>query len=105
MNTKLKVTLTIIVAIVAIGLITSCFCAAKIRADEGMWLFNAVPKAQLKVAHNFEPTQAWLDHVMLSSVRFNSGGSSSFVSSQWLVLTNQHVGSDSLYHLSTAEAT
>ena len=100
MNTKLKVTLT---SIVTIGLITSCVCAAKIRADEGMWLFNAVPKAQLKVAHNFEPTQAWLDHVMLSSVRFNSGGSASFVSSQGLVLTNHHVASDSLYKLSTAE--
>ena len=100
MNTKLKVTLT---SIVTIGLITSCVCAAKIGADEGMWLFNAVPKAQLKVAHNFEPTQAWLDHVMLSSVRFNSGGSASFVSSQGLVLTNHHVASDSLYKLSTAE--
>ena len=100
MNTKLKVTLT---SIVTIGLITSCVCAVKIHADEGMWLFNAVPKAQLKVAHNFEPTQAWLDHVMLSSVRFNSGGSASFVSSQGLVLTNHHVASDSLYKLSTAE--
>lgn len=100
MNTKLKIALT---SIVAIGLITSCFCAARIRADEGMWLFNAVPKAQLKVSHNFEPTQPWLDHVMLSSVRFNSGGSASFVSSQGLVLTNHHVASDTLYKLSTAE--
>lgn len=68
-----------------------------------MWLFNAVPKAQLKSSHNFEPTQQWLDHVMLSSVRFNSGGSASFVSSQGLVLTNHHVASDTLYKLSTAE--
>ncbi len=73
------------------------------RADEGMWLFNAVPKAQLKKNHNFEPTQEWLDHVMLSSVRFNSGGSASFVSSQGLVLTNHHVASDTLYKLSTPE--
>ena len=74
-----------------------------LRADEGMWLFNAVPKSQLKKNHNFEPTQEWLDHVMLSSVRFNSGGSASFVSSQGLVLTNHHVASDTLYKLSTPE--
>lgn len=73
------------------------------RTDEGMWLFNSVPKAQLKKNHNFEPTQEWLDHVMLSSVRFNSGGSASFVSSQGLVLTNHHVASDTLYKLSTPE--
>lgn len=73
------------------------------RSDEGMWLFNSVPKAQLKKNHNFEPTQEWLDHVMLSSVRFNSGGSASFVSSQGLVLTNHHVASDTLYKLSTPE--
>ncbi|MEQ1824749.1 MAG: S46 family peptidase [Pirellula sp.] len=72
-------------------------------SDEGMWLFNAVPKAQLKANHGFEPTQSWLDHLMLSSVRFNSGGSASFVSSQGLVLTNHHVASDTLYKLSTAE--
>jgi len=73
------------------------------QSDEGMWLFNALPKSQLKKSHNFEPTQEWLDHVMLSSVRFNSGGSASFVSSQGLVLTNHHVASDTLYKLSTPE--
>jgi hypothetical protein len=73
------------------------------RSDEGMWLFNAVPKQQLQSQHQFEPTQAWLDHVMLSSVRFNSGGSASFVSSNGLVLTNHHVASDTLFKLSTAE--
>jgi hypothetical protein len=73
------------------------------HADEGMWLFNNVPKAQLKATHNFEPSQAWLDHLMLSSVRFNSGGSASFVSSNGLVLTNHHVASDTLYKLSTPE--
>jgi hypothetical protein len=68
-----------------------------------MWLFNALPKQQLKTKHQFEPTQAWLDHVMLSSVRFNTGGSASFVSSNGLVLTNHHVASDTLFKLSTAE--
>lgn len=73
------------------------------QADEGMWLFNALPKQQLKTKHQFEPTQEWLDHVMLSSVRFSTGGSASFVSSNGLVLTNHHVASDTLYKLSTAE--
>ncbi|HEY6565053.1 MAG TPA: S46 family peptidase, partial [Pirellulaceae bacterium] len=77
-------------------------CAA-LRADEGMWLFNDLPKASLKAAHGFEPTEAWADHVMRSSVRFNSGGSASFVSSTGLVITNHHVASDTLYKISTAE--
>jgi len=94
---------TSITRVFAIGLLCGVINQAKSNADEGMWLFNALPKAQLKKVHQFEPTQEWLDHVMLSSVRFNSGGSASFVSSQGLVLTNHHVASDTLYKLSTAE--
>jgi hypothetical protein len=40
-------------------------------ADEGMWLYNEPPKDQIKAKYGFELTQAWLDHVRLSSVRFN----------------------------------
>jgi len=68
-------------------------------ADEGMWLFNNPPRAQLK-KYGFEPTDQWLDHVRLSSVRFNSGGSGSFVSADGLVMTNHHVGADDLAKLS-----
>jgi hypothetical protein len=70
-------------------------------ADEGMWLFNAFPKAKVKAKYGFEPTQAWLDHVRLSSVRFNNGGSGSFVSADGLTFTNHHVGSGCLHDLST----
>ncbi|VTR91480.1 peptidase s46 : Uncharacterized protein OS=Opitutus terrae (strain DSM 11246 / PB90-1) GN=Oter_0618 PE=4 SV=1: Peptidase_S46 [Gemmata massiliana] len=73
-----------------------------IQADEGMWLFSNPPRAQLK-QYNFEPTQEWLDHVRLSSVRFNSGGSGSFVSPDGLVMTNHHVGAGDLEKVSTAE--
>jgi hypothetical protein len=73
------------------------------RADEGMWLFNNLPKKQLAEKYKFEPTDKWVDHVMKSSVRFNSGGSGSFVSSTGLVLTNHHVGADTLHKVSTAE--
>ena len=74
-----------------------------ILADEGMWLFNALPLDHLKSAYGIEPTQQWTEHLMKSSVRFNVGGSASFVSSNGLVLTNHHVGSDTLAKLSTAE--
>ncbi|MBL8849869.1 MAG: S46 family peptidase, partial [Planctomycetaceae bacterium] len=73
------------------------------RADEGMWLYNQVPRQLLKEKYGFEPTDAWLDHLRLSSVRFNSGGSGSFVSSNGLVMTNHHVGADALQKLSDAE--
>jgi hypothetical protein len=65
-------------------------------ADEGMWLFNAPPLKQLKEKYQFEPTAQWLEHLQKASVRFNSGGSGSFVSANGLVITNHHVGADCL---------
>ncbi|HMK30031.1 MAG TPA: S46 family peptidase [Terriglobales bacterium] len=73
---------------------------ASAAADEGMWLFNAFPKAKVKAAYGFEPAQTWLDHVRLSSVRFNNGGSGSFVSADGLVFTNHHVGAECINDLS-----
>ena len=73
------------------------------RADEGMWLFNDLPLAYLKDTYSFEPSQNWIDRVSQASIRFNSGGSGSFVSSKGLVLTNHHVGADVLHKLSTSQ--
>jgi hypothetical protein len=72
-------------------------------ADEGMWLFSAPPLKQLKEKHQFEPTQQWLEHLQKASVRFNSGGSGSFVSASGLVITNHHVGADTLQKMGSAQ--
>jgi hypothetical protein len=71
------------------------------RADEGMWLFNQPPRAILRERYQFDPTDAWLEHLQKSSVRI--GASGSFVSEDGLLISNQHVGADSLQKLSTPE--
>ena len=71
-------------------------------ADEGMWLYNAFPKDRVEKQYGFLPTQEWLDHLRLSSVRFNNGGSGSFVSADGLAFTNHHVGADCIGKLATS---
>ena len=71
-------------------------------ADEGMWLYNAFPKDRVQKQYGFVATQDWLDHLQLSSVRFNNGGSGSFVSADGLAFTNHHVGADCIGKLSTS---
>jgi hypothetical protein len=73
-------------------------------ADEGMWLYNAFPKDKVEKAYGFHITQEWLDHLRLSSVRFNNGGSGSFVSADGLAFTNHHVGANCIQKLSTSGA-
>jgi len=72
------------------------------RAEEGMWTFDNPPIKQLGEKYHFTPTREWLDHVRLSSVRLNDGGSGSFVSPHGLLLTNHHVALGQLQKNSTA---
>src|SRR4029079_10779385 len=72
-------------------------------ADEGMWPFNNVPRADIKKKYGFDVTDEWLKKVQLASVRFNNGGSGSFVSPNGLVLTNYHIVEDIVNEVSTPE--
>ena len=79
------------------------FCAGgALRSDEGMWLYNDPPREQVRAKYGFELTDPWLEHLQKASVRFNSGGSGSFVSEDGLVLSNHHVGADALQKVSSA---
>jgi hypothetical protein len=71
------------------------------RADEGMWTFNNVPRAEIERKYGFKITDDWLKKVQLASVRFNNGGSGSFVSRDGLVLTNYHIVEDIVNEVST----
>ncbi|MGA2540933.1 MAG: S46 family peptidase [Verrucomicrobiota bacterium] len=77
--------------------------ALRAQADEGMWLFNQPPRQILRERYQFEATDPWLEHLQKASIRFNSGGSGSFVSEDGLLISNHHVGADALQKFSTPE--
>jgi hypothetical protein len=60
-------------------------------SDEGMWTLDNLPTASLQQRYGFAPSKDWIDRVKLAALRFNDGGSGSFVSADGLVLTNHHV--------------
>ena len=86
-----------------IVLCVSVSVAVRSAGDEGMWTFDNPPVSQLIERYGFEPSREWLEHVRLSSVRLNDGGSGSFVSVRGLVMTNHHVGLNQVQNLSTPE--
>ncbi|MBM7119210.1 S46 family peptidase [Archangium primigenium] len=72
--------------LLALGLLLALPAAA----EEGMWTYDAFPRDAVEKAYGFAPSQAWLDHLRLSSVRLAGGCSASFVSPGGLVMTNHH---------------
>lgn len=88
-------------------------------ADEGLWLFNQFPHELLEKQHGIRLSPEWLDHLRLSTVSLNLGGSltaSAFVSPQGLVAAShsplksciarvQRSGEDLLAHGFYAERT
>lgn len=87
------------VRLTALLLLVSSFALA----DEGLWLFNAVPKQKIKARYGFEVTDAWLDHIRAGSVRFNNGGSGSWASANGLAFTNHHIAIDCMAKLASGE--
>jgi Peptidase S46 len=84
-------------------LVTTFAATRPSLADEGMWTFDNPPAKQLEQKYKFTPSAQWLEHIRLASVRFNDGGSGSFVSPTGLVITNHHVAFGQLQKVSTAE--
>ncbi|MEO6595524.1 MAG: S46 family peptidase [Planctomycetota bacterium] len=91
--------LTAFLGVVAFALAPA---TAQTRKELGrMWTFEAAPLGWFQQAYDWQPTQAWLDHARLSSLRLgkkdksNPDGytffcSASFVSPHGLVMTNHH---------------
>jgi hypothetical protein len=98
--TKVQVKLATIVA----GMLFLCaLFAPAVLADEGMWTFDNFPSKTVGTKYGFTPSQAWLDHVRLSSLRIAGGCSASFISPQGLVMTNHHCVVECVEQLSTPQ--
>src|SRR5258706_11971994 len=83
--------------------LTAALAVVSAWADEGMWLANQFPKETVRKRYGVEVTDPFLAHVQRASVRFNNGGSGSFISPQGLMFTNHHVGRDCIQKVSTAD--
>ena len=82
------------------ALAASTVVAGSARADEGLWTFDNFPAAKVRAAYGVEITPAWLDRVRGASARLSIGCSSSVVSAEGLLLTNDHCVSDCAQALS-----
>ena len=85
------------------ALLAALALPALAAADEGMWTFDNLPLKTLQERYGFTPSKEWLDRVRLASVRFNDGGSGSFISPDGLMITNHHVGFGCIQNISTQE--
>jgi hypothetical protein len=72
-----------------------------LRADEGLWLPNQFPSREVEKRYGFRASAEFVKHLQLAAVRFNNGGTGSFVSPDGLLFTNHHVGADCVQKLSS----
>ncbi len=68
-----------------------------------MWTFDNFPSSLVGQKYGFAPSQQWLDHVRLSSLRIAGGCSASFISPHGLVMTNRHCVAGCVQELSTPQ--
>ncbi|HET6654735.1 MAG TPA: S46 family peptidase, partial [Gammaproteobacteria bacterium] len=81
----------------------SLFAVSAAQAGEGMWTLDNLPVKTLQQKFQFTPSDEWVNHVQLASVRLAGGCSGSFVSPHGLVLTNHHCAVECLEALSTSK--
>ena len=74
-----------------------------LSADEGMWPYNHLPLEQIESNYGVTLDSAFAERLQRASVRFNNGGSASFVSANGMVMTNHHVASDCIKKLSSKD--
>ena len=97
---KLESKLATLVA--GVSLVCLVFAQAA-QAEEGMWTFDDFPSKTVGTKYGFTPSQDWLDHVLLSSLRIAGGCSASFISPEGLVMTNHHCVVGCVEQISTPE--
>ena len=83
------------------GILLSALACATLHAQERkdlgrMWTFENAPLAWFDKEYDFKPSPEWMQHAMLSSLRFGRGCSASFVSPQGLIMTNHHCARDNI---------
>ena len=71
------------------------------RFDTGkMWTFEYPPTDYFKAEYNFTPDEKWFEHVRLSTLKFATYCSASFVSEDGLIMTNHHCARESVTEIS-----
>ncbi|MFZ0686848.1 MAG: S46 family peptidase [Terriglobales bacterium] len=86
------------------GLLVICLAVTQsVQAEEGMWTFDNFPSKAVGTKYGFSPSQAWLDHVRLASLRIAGGCSASFISPEGLVMTNHHCVVECVEQISTPQ--